>query len=261
MIFVVGGKGLTGSAIVRYLKKNNYEFEIITRENKESYINKQCETLIYANGNAKKYLANEDPYFDFNASVNSVSFYLHNIKFQRFVHISTIDVYPDCSTKELTNENISIDISKQSIYGFHKYLAEQNVMKFAEKFLIFRLPALVGIGLTKNPIFDFINPEKKVFINENSALNVIDTDFIASSIFNLINQNISNEIFNLVSKNSIKISQIEELINLKTQYHDDAHKYIQNYQINSDKISSYIDLSTSQDAILKYYNSIKVDIE
>ena len=37
MIFVVGGKGLTGSAIVKYLEIKNKDYEIIQKENKENF--------------------------------------------------------------------------------------------------------------------------------------------------------------------------------------------------------------------------------
>ena len=55
MIFVVGGKGLTGSAIVKYLKVKNKDYEIIQKQNKENFFGKECDMLIFANGNALKY--------------------------------------------------------------------------------------------------------------------------------------------------------------------------------------------------------------
>ena len=85
MIFVIGGRGLVGSAIVRYLEKNNIKYKNIQRENKHKFFGKSCDTLIYANGNAYKYKANEDPFFDFAASVLSTVEYVHNISFKKFV--------------------------------------------------------------------------------------------------------------------------------------------------------------------------------
>ena len=79
MIFIIGGKGLTGSAFVKKLERKNIEFKIIQRENKEEFFGKDCDVLIFANGNAVKYKANEDPFFDFQASVSSIAEYVHKI--------------------------------------------------------------------------------------------------------------------------------------------------------------------------------------
>ena len=79
MIFIIGGNGLSGSAIVRYLRTKDIDFEIIQKENKKDFFGKKCDLLIFANGNALKYRADEDPLFDFDASLRSVSEYIHKI--------------------------------------------------------------------------------------------------------------------------------------------------------------------------------------
>lgn len=259
MIFIVGGDGLTGSAIVNYVKRNCLEYQIIRRENANDFIGRECEILIYANGNAFKYKAQEDPFFDFKASLESVSFYVHKIKFKKFIHLSTVDVYSNLADMDFNKEDSVIDSSFLSIYGFHKILAENYVIKFASDYLIFRLSALVGDGLQKNPIFDFLHKNKKVLINENSELNVIHTNFIAEVIFNIIGKNIKNEIFNLCANDSIKIKDIKNIVAFDSEYEINSHKYLQKYQINTEKIEKIVNMQSSSQAILDYYNSIKKD--
>ncbi len=261
MIFVIGGNGLTGSAIVQYLKRNRIEYKVIQKDNAFEFVDQECDILIYANGNAFKYKAQEDPFFDFEASLKSVSFYIHKIKFKLFVHLSTVDVYGTLDDENLTREDSVIDTQKSSVYGFHKYMAENYVKRFAENYLIFRLPALVGIGLQKNPIYDFLHEEKKVFISPKSELNVIHTDFIAESIFKIINKNIKNEVFNLCSKNSIEIGDIKNISGVNSLYVDDCTKNIQIYKINTQKISKVLSLSSSENAIKNYISNLKIEVD
>ncbi|MGE5458630.1 MAG: NAD-dependent epimerase/dehydratase family protein [Methanococcaceae archaeon] len=256
MIFVIGGKGLVGSAVIRLLNKRGISYKNIQRENKEEFYSSSCDILIYANGNAIKYKAKEDPLFDYHASVSSLAEYVHKIKFNKFVYFSTVDVYDDTSSIMATNEEHQIDEDKLSTYGFHKILAEKYVRHFCKDYLIFRLPGLAGPGLTKNPLFDYLHPNKKVMISKESYLNFIHTDIIAETIFVILNKKITNQTFNLASANSIKISDIEKISGLKSEFSDDAEKYIQQYKINVEKICRYIKMDDSEESILKYIREL-----
>lgn len=259
MIFIVGGKGLTGSAIVKELQQKGIEYEIIQKENKNEFLNKKCDVLIFANGNALKYKANEDPFFDFHASVSSVVEYIQNIECKLFVFLSSIEVYDQPSSEETTCEDIKINPSRLEPYGYHKFLAENYVKHFCKDFLIFRLPALVGIGTKKNPIYDFIHEHKKVMISPESKLNVMNTHLIAKLILKIIDKNVYNEIFNLASSNSIKLGDIKNIINYSSEYTENSEKFIQNYQINTQKIQEYFEISTSEEAIKEYFESLELE--
>lgn len=255
MIFIVGGKGLTGSALVRNLEKKNIEFKIIQKENKEEFFGKNCDVLIFANGNAVKYKANEDPFFDFHASLSSIAEYVHKINSELFVLLSSIEVY-DQHSLEPSREDALIDEQNLEAYGYHKFLAENYVQKFAKNFLIFRLPALVGIGTRKNPIYDFLHNDKKVMISHNSQLNVINTSVIADIVLEMIDKNIRNEIFNLASTNSVKIGDIKNIVNFDSDYTEESEKYLQKYYIDTKKIQKYVKLSSSEEAIIEYNESL-----
>jgi nucleoside-diphosphate-sugar epimerase len=257
MIYVVGGNGLVGSGIIRYLEAENLPYIKIQRENGNEFVGTSCDLLIYANGNAFKYKANEDPAFDFNATVASTAFYIHNIKFKKYIHISTVDVYDNTSSSERTKEDAGIDTDKLSVYGYHKLLAENYVRHFCDSYLIFRLPGLVGKGLTKNPAYDFINKNKKVMISPVSTMNFIHTDFIAESIFRINNSNCINEVFNLAAYNSMEIRKIQDITGYDSGYTAGAEKNIQNYDINTNKIAEYTRLQSSEDAVAKYFRELE----
>ena len=256
MIFIIGGRGLVGSAIVRYFEKHNIEYQNIQRENKEEFFGKSCDILIYANGNAFKYKAIEDPYFDFVASVESTAEYIHKIKFKKFIMISSVDVYEEHNSLDKTKESVKIDGKKLNNYGYHKLLAEQYVQHFCKDYLIFRLSGLCGFGLQKNPIYDFIHNDKKVMISKNSQLNFVNTDFIAETIFKILKKDIKNEIFNIGSKNSLKLKDLKNILGFESEYTQDSENNIQNYKINTEKIGKYVKLSTSEESILEYYKSL-----
>lgn len=257
MIFIIGGKGLTGSAIVKYLDNKNQDYEIIQKENKEDFFGKECDTLIFANGNALKYKANEDPLFDFYASVASVVEYINNIKFKKFIHISTVDVYDDKTSLIKTKEDVDINPRKLNTYAYHKYCAEEYVKQFCDNYLIFRLSGLVGEGLKKNVVYDFTHKDKKIMLSPETLHNYINTRFIAETIFHIINLGIENEIFNLTSKNAIKISDIGNILDMKKDYTEDAYLHVDNNQINTEKIGKYVELSSSEEAIMEYSDSLK----
>jgi len=253
MIFIVGGKGLTGSALVRYAENNNLDYQIIQKENKEEFFGESCDTLIFANGNAVKFKANEDPFFDFEASVSSVAEYVHKIKYKKFALLSTVDVYDKKNSEEFTTENQVIDQIKLEPYGFNKYLAEKYVMDCCPNYIIFRLGGLVGKGLKKNPVYYFIKKDTKVTVSPFSKMNFINTDFVAKIIFKILNLNMKNEIFNVASKNSMIIEKIKEIINYESKFSKDAEHNFQNYIINTNKIQKILNIPTTEESIKEYF--------
>lgn len=256
MMFVVGARGLTGSAIVRYAKKNQIEYMEIQRENKEDFFGKSCDTLVFANGNAEKFKANQDSFFDFHASVSSAVEYIHKIKYKNFVLLSTVDVYNEKSD-EKTSENTKIDESKLETYGYHKYLVENYVRHYCHNHMIFRLGGLVGEGLKKNPAYYFIKKDSKVTVSPESIMNFIHTRNVAEIIFEILGHGFINETFNLASKDSIKIKDLKNIIGYDSEYSDESGSNIQKYIINTKKIQKYVELPTSNQSITEYFTGLK----
>lgn len=256
MIFIIGGNGLTGSAIVRRCQIADLEYRVLQRDNYKEFLGKRCDILVYANGNALKWKANQNPFFDFHASLATVAQYIHEIKYDTYVQLSTVDVYSDKTTLEGTAEDSPIQAESLDTYGFHKFLAEEYVRKFTgKKSLILRLPGLVGPGLQKNPVFDYIHPDKKVMISRQSRLNFIHTDSVAQILFTLIDKSMVGT-FNVAASDSICIDDIAEITGVETEYTEDAKMHTQNYAINTAKLAGIVDLPDSKMAIRQYYNDL-----
>ena len=119
------------------------------------------------------------------------------------------------------------------------------------------MSGLVGDGLKKNAVYDFTHKDKKVMLSPETTQNYINTKFIAKTIFHIIDLGIKNETFNLASKNAIRIGDIENIIDVKTDYTEDAHLNVDYNQINTEKIGKYVELSSSEEAIIEYFDSLK----
>jgi len=248
MVYILGGTGFVGSAFVRLCKRNNIEFVSINRNNYKTYAGTKCSVLINANGNSKKYIANTDEMFEFDASVRSVKSSLIDFKYDKYIYLSSCDVYPDCSNESSTDEKQKIDIMSQSNYGFHKYLAELCVIHGDNNWLLFRVGGLVGKGLRKNPVFDIVN-DGRLWINRKSKLQFMNTDRLAESVLMLHNNNVSNQIFNIAGRDVIEMEEVAKVA--KKEIISDGNSVV-TYNISIDKISNYIDIEKTADAVERF---------
>ncbi len=252
MIFLIGGKGLIGSAFVRYFKEQKISFKNITRANKKNFFNKRCDLIIDCNGNGSKRYGINFPLLDFKASVESVMEILCNIKFKKYLYISSCQVYEDLGVEKYSRENFSSNNNKINSYGFNKLVAENYVKKYAKHHLIIRLPYVIGPNLKRNPFYDILH-KKRSFLTLNSKVNCIHTDSIAWICMKLIKKN-HEGIYNIGSKNNIEIYKVLKLLDFKRTDLKKNKRSKDINKINLKKIKSIIKLPDIYDEVKKYYN-------
>lgn len=102
---------------------------------------------------AKKWLANKEPAHD-KEVIEQLIAHLNRITCKKFVLISTVDVF---KSPIHVDESSEVDESDLHPYGLHRRMLEKFVAQRFESHLIVRLPGLVGPGLSKNILFDFLN--------------------------------------------------------------------------------------------------------
>jgi nucleoside-diphosphate-sugar epimerase len=253
MIFILGGNGFIGSAFSRICIKQNLEHHIITKENYAKYSDRSCDVFINANGSSSKLLGNKDPKADFDANVKSTRDTLVDFKFKKYVLISSCDVYPDCSSPATTSEDFNIDVSKQSVYGFHKYLAEQCVQNTSERWLIMRLGGMVGIGIKKNAIFDILYGDK-IWLNPESKLQFINTDDVAQITIDLLEKKINNETYNLCGDGLVKLQDVINRVGKHIQIVANSPNVV--YNVNVSKIKKIISLPKSIETVNKFVDEM-----
>ena len=168
-IALVGYTGFVGSNI--YNKAGSRINGLYNSKNIKSAYNTDPDILIYAGLRAEKYLANTYPEKD-QLLIEEAEKNIKNINPKKLILISTIDVFKEPVN---VNENSIIDINGLQPYGYNRYLLECWVRENYPDALIIRLPALFGINLKKNFLYDYLNPIpqllKKEKIEELSILN------------------------------------------------------------------------------------------
>jgi nucleoside-diphosphate-sugar epimerase len=253
MIFILGGNGFVGSGFVRYCVANQLDHQVITRENYKNFVGQHCDIFINANGNSKMYLARQNPLEEFDASVRSVRASLIDFPTDYYIHLSSCDVYPDFTSPNTTTENTVIDVSKQRPYGFHKYLAEQCVQHGAKEWLILRLGGLIGLNMTKNPIFDILN-DQPLWLNPASEMQFINTDAAAEIAFELIDKKLSSTIINVCGEGAITLSEVITAVNKPVEVREGSP--LVRYDVSTVKLKEITPVPNSRLAVLQFIKSI-----
>lgn len=146
---LIGFAGFVGSMLLRQA-----HFSALFRStNIHEIDNREFDVVVCAGAPAQKWIANREPEEDRN-KIESLISHLRTIKCQKFILISTVDVF---KAPTGVDESTPVDESGLHAYGLHRRLLEKFVEQHFPGSLIVRLPGLVGPGLRKNVIFDFLN--------------------------------------------------------------------------------------------------------
>ena len=111
------------------------------------------DTAVCAAAPAQKWIANRDSLAD-RQNIDGLIAHLKTVTCKTFILISTVDVF---KSPIGVDEDTPIDEEGLHAYGLHRRLLEKFVENHFPNHLIVRLPGLVGPGLRKNVIFDFLN--------------------------------------------------------------------------------------------------------
>jgi dTDP-4-dehydrorhamnose reductase len=146
---LIGFSGFVGSTL-----QKQASFGALYRSTNISDIGGQSfDTVVCAGAPAQKWIANREPEAD-RQKIDGLISHLRSIQCKTFVLISTVDVFK--SPIEV-DEEAPVDEMGLHAYGLHRRLLEKFVQSHFTNHLIIRLPGLVGPGLRKNIIFDFLN--------------------------------------------------------------------------------------------------------
>lgn len=151
LISLVGYTGFVGSNIC--MQAGSYIEGLYNSKNIESAYKTNPDILIYAGLRAEKFLANTYPDKD-KLLIEEAKQNIKEINPKKLILISTIDVFKEPKN---VNEESNINLQGLQPYGYNRYQLELWVRENYPDALIIRLPALFGINLKKNFLFDFIN--------------------------------------------------------------------------------------------------------
>jgi len=146
---LIGFSGFVGSTLLK-----QKTFSSLYRSTNIGDIDGQVfDTVVCAGAPAQKWIANRDPAAD-REKIDGLIAHLKTLRCTTFILISTVDVF---SNSMGVDEETPVDESGLNAYGLHRRLLEKFVESHFANYLIVRLPGLVGPGLRKNIIFDFLN--------------------------------------------------------------------------------------------------------
>ena len=136
--------------------------------------------IVCAGISAVKWVANKEPEADW-AGIQRLLDMLAQVRAERFVLISTIDVYPD-PAQALDEDAELARLSSNEPYGRHRQAVEQWVTERFPVCSIVRLPALFGAGLKKNALYDLLNGNQIEKINPASTFQWYPTDRLSGDL-------------------------------------------------------------------------------
>jgi dTDP-4-dehydrorhamnose reductase len=146
---LIGYSGYVGSTLLKQVA-----FTSLYRSTNIGDIDNQVfDTVVCAGAPAQKWIANREPEAD-RLKIEALIVHLRTVQCKTFILISTVDVF---RSPIGVDEDAPVDESGLHAYGLHRRLLEKFVEDHFPNYLIVRLPGLVGPGLRKNVIFDFLN--------------------------------------------------------------------------------------------------------
>jgi len=146
---LIGFSGFVGTTLVK-----QESFDSKFRSTNINAIREQSfDFVVCAGAPAQKWIANQAPDADLS-NINALIEHLKTIKCANFILISTVDVF---KKPIAVDEYTLVEEDGLHAYGLHRRMLEKFVENHFPNYLIVRLPGLVGPGLRKNVIFDFLN--------------------------------------------------------------------------------------------------------
>jgi nucleoside-diphosphate-sugar epimerase len=210
-VTIIGANGFIGSAFARLLKgRPGVKLTEVIRETYAEWRGLESDVLIDAAVNSRKFLADQNPAMEFEASVTHRLRTLLDFPARFHLHISSVDVYNDLTSPGTTREDSPVDISRSSRYGAHKFLAEQLVRHYASRWLIVRFAGMVGPGLRKNPVYDILHGEP-LRIHPDSLYQFLRSDDAVRIAWDLMQSGANGEVFNVCGDGLISPREISVL--------------------------------------------------
>lgn len=146
---LIGFSGFVGATLCEQT-----HFESLYRStNIQDIPGQSFDSVVCAAAPAQKWIANREPVAD-RQNIESLIAHLKTMACKTFILISTVDVF---KSPIGVDEDTPVDEVGLHAYGLHRRLLEKFVESHYPNHLIVRLPGLVGPGLRKNVIYDFLN--------------------------------------------------------------------------------------------------------
>lgn len=204
---IVGPRGFIGTAVRAELESRGYEIVLLERDSETATV-PYCDLAFFCAGSSAAYLSSKDPMRCLRANVIDLYGYLATLKADRWVLMSSLSVYP--AGLQSKSEDAPVELSRLSVYGMHKAMAEAYVCTFTPNAIVLRVGYLYGKGLRKNLMFDLRSGRKELFLTPDSALAPLDVALLADAAASLAEKALPG-IYNVASRYVVTAAEIAAL--------------------------------------------------
>ena len=208
-ILITGTKGSLGS----YLLKSFPGATGLTRENSKDLLNfpenqlHKYDLIIHCAFNTTNKISNHKEYLEDNILLTQK---LCNLSCNRFVYISSVDVYN----------------KSQEIYGMFKLFSESIVKDKCKNYTILRPSAMVGPDLKPNSVIKLINNKNTTLtLSKKSTFNIINQQDLLNFIKKLYtcsddDKSKFNGTINFISKDNVSLEEINNRLDCNGNFGD-----------------------------------------
>lgn len=146
---LIGHSGFVGSTLLKQTEfSHRYRSADIA-----SIRGGEFDTIVCAGAPAQKWIANKEPEAD-REKIGGLIDHLKTVRARTMILISTVDVFLQPNG---VDETSAVNTEGLHAYGLNRYRLEEFCREHFDRCLVARLAGLVGPGLRKNVIFDFLN--------------------------------------------------------------------------------------------------------
>jgi nucleoside-diphosphate-sugar epimerase len=241
---VIGGTGLVGSAVVAHLRGLGAEVLELDSKSYAQAVGRTADVLVNCNGNTFRFKANQNPCWDFRASVESVQRSLFDFDVELYIYVSTIDVYDVLDDPTRNREDSPIDLGRIDPYGFHKWMSERLVEKYARRSGILRCGTVIGPGLKKGPVFDLLEGQP-LFMSPESTLSLVDTDLAARAVSAIVEQWPERTTVNVTGTGPAKVTDLAAATRMPARVAPGAERKVHRYHVNNEKLRAMMPVPSS----------------
>ena len=216
--------------------------ESFTRNDSVLSLKNKYDLIVHCAFNSQNVVSQESLFSYIEDNIFLTKNLISNVQSDKFLFISSIDVYPD-NIEKIEDLPINID-NIRNIYGKCKLICEEIVKKHPNH-LILRPCSLIGKNKMPRSVTNLF-ATKHITLTKDSVLNYINQTVILNIIkeFNN-NDKASNQTINLASDNSFYINEFETIVpdikygnynyNVGNISTNKFKKYFPNIQIKSSK--------------------------
>lgn len=247
-ILITGTRSGLGKHVIESFGGTSWNRQTSTREKEE--IKKDGRGVIIHCAFNSRQSVNSDNLYNYLADNVLLTEELTTIPHQKFVFVSSVDVYP--KQPKLHSEDEVIDVNEvNGIYGITKLMSESLVKSHCPNHLILRCVSLLGKHSKKNSLIRILEEEGcTLTLTSNSRFNYVLHRDVSAFIQLAINKDIQG-LYNLASLDYVTLQEVATMLGRQVNfgiYHYDVG------DIDNSKIlfASSIFNRTSKDVIINF---------